>query len=140
MTPTRPSRTARLRASAALAVIAALPLVASGQASTVHLVALSKTAVAITGDITLRERGGAVTQITFANGTTMKLAGGHDGVYTVAAFGNPVLRNGNRLCGTNAPKRLTITEGRDGTYQLSAYTAKTMTDATLCAIFSYEKT
>jgi hypothetical protein len=131
--PRRP----RLLAGTMLAAALALPLAAPAQQTTARLLAVSKTATAITGDLVVRTRHGAAVQIVFTNGTTMKLTGGDDGVYRAVGFGNPVLLNRNRLCGKASVKRVTLTEGRDGMYTMSVYDADAMHAASLCATFTY---
>ena len=63
--------------------------------------ATSTTSLAITGDITV-----SADRITFENGASIAIRAvspDRPGIYRVDPPGNPVLKNGNRLCGDDAP-------------------------------------
>jgi hypothetical protein len=69
--------------------------------------AMSTTAISITGDIRISEK-----EIRFENGAKLQLAAtDHPGVFRVAKPVNPVLKNGNVLCGREPPTFVVF--GRD---------------------------
>ncbi|MFD1381500.1 hypothetical protein [Fodinicurvata halophila] len=71
------------------------------QADSHDWIATSTTAMAITGDISVEDD-----RIVFQNGAALELGAlGPDrpGLYRVSSSQNPVLLNGNRLCGDKPP-------------------------------------
>ena len=70
--------------------------------------ASSTTATAVTGDITL-----GTDRIVFANGESIRLVPveGRRGVFKVDPPANPVLMNGNRLCGEEDVRYVVLAQG-----------------------------
>ena len=107
--------------------------------------AISNTAMAITGDIEFDEFG-----ITFENGKQIVFAeligdsfvvGGETvnaSVYSVAEPSDPVLNNGNRLCG--APVTYVASWGDDSSTTVAVFSTENApeSDAEMCASYSYE--
>lgn len=127
----------------------------AAQADSHDWIATSTTAMAITGDI-LVEDG----RIVFQNGAALELeALGPDrpGLYRVSPSQNPVLLNGNRLCGDKPPAFVALAHSEtsdslaksqnlylkvfDGAKPPPAAVAKGMdTDSPgLCALLNYER-
>lgn len=107
--------------------------------------AVSNTAMAITGDIELDETGitfenGA--QITFEErvGDTLEVNGKQvdASVFSVAEPSDPVLLNGNRLCG--APVTYVASWGSNGLTTVAVFSTQDApgSDADMCASYSYE--
>ena len=107
--------------------------------------AISNTAMAITGDIEFDDFG-----ITFENGKQIVFAeligdsfvvGGETvnaSVYSVAEPSDPVLNNGNRLCG--APVTYVASWGNDSSTTVAVFSTENApeSDAEMCASYSYE--
>jgi hypothetical protein len=107
--------------------------------------AISNTAMAITGDIEFDDFG-----ITFENGKQIIfdellgdtfMVGGervNGSVYSVAEPKDPVLLNGNRLCG--APVTYVASWGDANTTTVAVFSTQDVpeSDAEMCASYSYE--
>ena len=134
-----------------IAASASLPLMlaTTAYAEPVSWIAVSKTAMAITGDIVLDEYS-----LTFANGESLDLepyeadrvgdwAGSGEEVagyvYKIDPSADPELLNGNRLCGTPVTYVVVWSPG-EGELTLNAYSGKAAPTGTerLCASYSYE--
>ena len=127
------------RLALALSLCIATPALADTYA------AISNTAMAITGDIEFDEFG-----ITFENGKQIVFAeligdsfvvGGETvnaSVYSVAEPSDPVLNNGNRLCG--APVTYVASWGDDSSTTVAVFSTENApeSDAEMCASYSYE--
>lgn len=127
------------RLALALSLCIATPALADTYA------AISNTAMAITGDIEFDDFG-----ITFENGKQIVFAeligdsfvvGGETvnaSVYSVAEPSDPVLNNGNRLCG--APVTYVASWGDDSSTTVAVFSTENApeSDAEMCASFSYE--
>jgi hypothetical protein len=119
-------------------------------ASPERWIAYSKTAVAITGNVTYSRQS-----IKFANGKTLALTAPkkvtveNDGEPVKATFyrvnGNPVLKNGNRLCGKRATFIAVFTPADTDSGKASRWMAvfsgskapSSINDDSLCAIYTY---
>jgi len=125
-----------------------LLLLAPDLAVAEDLVAVSDTAMAITGDIVFDDFG-----ITFANGEALvfdELVGdsfvvGSEtvpaSVYSVENPSDPILLNGNALCGAGDVTYLANWTGFDGTSSVIAvFTTPDVpeSDADMCASYAYE--
>lgn len=127
------------RLALALSLCIATPALADTYA------AISNTAMAITGDIEFDDFG-----ITFENGKQIVFAeligdsfvvGGETvnaSVYSVAEPSDPVLNNGNRLCG--APVTYVASWGDDSSTTVAVFSTENApeSDAEMCASYSYE--
>jgi hypothetical protein len=136
----RSSPFACLTATALAASFAIAPIGAGAAAQkTTRYTALSKTAYSITGNLVLKESAGLVRTIVFQNGTSLNLAGaGRDGVYLVTPPADPLLLNGNHLCGRGRrATRVALTWGINDAFSMSVYSGKSMTDLSLCGTFNY---
>jgi hypothetical protein len=129
----------------ALAIVLLVASVVPGRAD--DYVAVSKTAMSITGDISFDDSG-----ITFANGETLgfsDLVADHfevDGqdlpasVYRIAEPADPELENGNRLCGNGDVTYLANwADGETGSV-IAVFTGEDEPtgSAEMCASYSYE--
>jgi hypothetical protein len=127
------------RLALALSLCIATPALADTYA------AISNTAMAITGDIEFDDFG-----ITFENGKQIvfaELIGDsfvvsdetvNASVYSVAEPSDPVLNNGNRLCG--APVTYVASWGDDSSTTVAVFSTENApeSDAEMCASYSYE--
>jgi hypothetical protein len=130
----------RLTVAALAASLAGTPIAAGAAAQkATRYIAVSKTAYSITGNLTLKETGGLVRTIVFQNGKSLSLTGaGRDGVYLIVPAADPLLLNGNHLCGSGQrATRVALTWGIHDAFSLSVYSGKSMTDITLCGTFNY---
>jgi hypothetical protein len=108
--------------------------------------ATSKTAMAITGDISMDDFA-----ITFANGKSLKfdelvsdsfVVGGETvgaSVYSVKSPADPVLLHGNRLCGEGKVTYLATYGAGDGMTAVAVFTTQDApsSDAEMCASYTY---
>ncbi len=114
-------------------------------ASAQHWIADSNTAMAITGDVTFTP-----TRIAFQNGRALPIRRESRGTYEtyrVLSRSNPVLQNGNTVCGPSAPSYLTVRYGHDRSSTETAVYVVFYTGAkpphrfedpsNLCATFTY---
>jgi len=133
-------RLMRLLSAALISLFLTAPAAANGSRHETRLVALSTTAMSITGDVRLREDAdGNVSTIVFQNGSSLKLTPGPDfgGVYRVTPSANPLLLHGNRLCGGRPATWVALTFGIHGAVSMLVYNGKAMTEKTLCGQFNY---
>jgi hypothetical protein len=131
-------------AGAALALgVCAIGSPDSAAASTsgvVRLIAISHTAMAITGNLRLINSPGtnAITKVVFANGRSLQLKDMKQGVYSVTPPANPVLLHGNRLCTTNV-KFLAFAFGLRGSATMDAYDGPMKNERNHCGSFNYSE-
>jgi hypothetical protein len=130
----------------AMAALATFVLVGTN-AHAESYTAISNTAMSITGDIELDETG-----IAFANGAKLAfsekvgdslLADGKPvsaSVYRVENPTDPVLENGNRLCGNGDVTFIALWPDDFGMTSLAVFTGETVpeSDDDMCASYSYE--
>jgi len=131
---------ARFWIAALAASLLTAPAAADGVRHETRLVALSNTAMSITGNVRLREdAGGNVSVIVFQNGSSLKLTPGPDfgGVYRVTPPANPLLLHGNRLCGGSSATWVALAFGIHGAVSMLVYNGKVMSEKTLCGQFNY---
>ncbi|KQT83996.1 hypothetical protein [Aurantimonas sp. Leaf443] len=138
--------------AAAFALVAVLLAGTADPVLADRWIAVSNTAMAITGDLEIDDR-----QVTFQTGATLAFSDlvadtiEVDGetmgasVYRVATPGNPVLLNGNRLCGAEATYLAIWSASQDvddAGVILAAFegTAVPTSNEEACAIFAYEDT
>jgi hypothetical protein len=109
--------------------------------------AISNTAMSITGDIELDDF-----EIVFANGKSLEFSDlvadtfivddeqVPASLYRVANPGDPVLENGNRLCGNGDVTYIANWDAGDGTTGLSVFTGDQPPESNdeMCASFFYE--
>ncbi len=133
----------RLRPIFGAALLALLP--ASSRADS--YAAVSNTAMSITGDVEMDDF-----EIVFANGERLgfsNLVGDSfvvDGrrvpasVFEIEEPADPVLENGNRLCGAGDVTYLASWAGGDGLTVIAVFTTQDVpgSDADACATYSYE--
>lgn len=130
---------------------ALLVLLALGLGSTTALAdsytALSNTAMSITGDIELDDF-----EIVFANGKRLEFSDlvadtfivddeqVPASLYRVKNPADPVLENGNRLCGSGKVTYIANWDAGDGTTGISVFTGATAPESNdeMCASFFYE--
>lgn len=128
--------------SLTLAVVASTSQAADTFTPPQRLAAYSKTAMAITGDVILEE-----TIIRFANGESLAWQPVYEdkgnNVYEVVSARNPVLLNGNTLCG-EAPITRVATSEQGDKVRLSVFDETNNEPAdvlasseNLCAVFYY---
>lgn len=128
-------------------VILIAALLSATAASAERYVAISTTAMSITGDIELDDTG-----ITFQNGETL----GFDGVvadtftvsgeavdatvYGIAEPANPELENGNTLCGDDPVTFIAVWHGDEDLTRMAMFNGETApeSDEAMCASFLYE--
>jgi hypothetical protein len=137
----------RLAAVAGLTILAAGPASADPKGS---WRATSNTALAVTGDIALRGD-----TLIFGNGTMLRLTGmesrdgrwtplpesGRGTVYRLSPPSDPVLLNGNALCGKPVTY-LVLSQRAEHGLSLTAFTGKAAPDgfgADACAVYFYER-
>lgn len=112
-------------------VLLTLALATGGQ----HLVAVSTTAMSITGDVTVTPA-----TMTFSNGTSVSLRLAKTGaayrLFAVSAKSNPVLLRGNTLCGAATPGYVSIgSPDAQGDVHMSFYDAA----KDVCATYMYAR-
>lgn len=136
-----PSRLATL-------LVAGLSLAAAGARAESYM-AVSKTAMSITGDIQFDDSG-----VTFANGESLEfddpvadhlLVDGSDvpaRVYPVQDPADPLLEHGNRLCGNGDVTYVASWETDSDLTILAVFTGSEppRSDAEMCASYSYDLT
>lgn len=138
-----------LRSASFALVIAAASVATVSQASSETLVAISKTAMAITGDIEMDDF-----EMVFENGEklvfdelvgdTFLVSGEEVGasVYSVRAPANPVLDNGNRLCGDSQVTYVASWSAvsDDSLTIVAVFDTQDVpgSDADMCASYTYE--
>ena len=138
-----------LRSASFALVIAAASVATVSQASAETLVAISKTAMAITGDIEMDDF-----EMVFENGEklvfdelvgdTFLVSGEEVGasVYSVRAPANPVLNNGNRLCGNSQVTYVASWSAvsDDSLTTVAVFDTQDVpgSDAEMCASYTYE--
>lgn len=131
-----------------IAAAAMLAAMASPAARAETYTAVSNTAMSITGDIAFDDYG-----IVFANGEKLVLSDlvayeikvGEEtrdaSVYKVETPADPVLLNGNKLCGNGDVTYVASwAEGDDGMTIVAVFTTPEvpLSDAEMCASYSYE--
>lgn len=129
-----------------LAVVVGSLALAAMPAAAEDYEATSKTAMAITGDISMDDFA-----ITFANGKSLKfdelvsdsfVVGGETvgaSVYSVKTPADPVLLNGNRLCGEGKVTYLATYGAGDGMTAVAVFATQDApsSDAEMCASYTY---
>jgi hypothetical protein len=152
--PLKAHRAARVKRALAIAIGLSALAVLGGHAAAMTLklpnppwtkwTAISTTAMGITGDIVLAED-----RITFANGESLSIAsvsGAAAGIFRVDPPQNPVLLQGNTLCGDD-PATFIVTAREEGLKVFSgenAPPASTLSGMSsdapdLCGILNYER-
>jgi hypothetical protein len=115
-----------------------LPAGATGTPRVEQLTAVSPNAKAITGNVRLLNNpAGLVTQIVFANGRSLRLSHGAQGVYAVTPPTNPALLNGKHLCPKNVTS-LAFAWGIRGSVSFEAYDGP-MTGSNHCGSYDYSE-
>ncbi len=133
-----------LRLPAALGLLT-LVLAAPASAGGATWTAVSTTAMSITGDIEVADDS-----ITFQNGERIGLKPVRDaaGVFTLdPPTANPVLLNGNYLCGSNAPPKYLALPSEGTTAYLLAFdgpdvptlAADPLDQTGICALYTYQR-
>lgn len=125
-----------------LALSAACLLPSLAAAGAVKWSASSTTALSITGDITVGDR-----RITFANGQSigLKPVAGVPRLFTIEPCENPVLLNGNYLCGSDQPPAFVAFETEGTSAYLLAFdgpgvpklAADPLDQTDVCALYAY---
>jgi hypothetical protein len=122
--PLKAHRPARVKRALAIAIGGSAFAVLGGHAADAAdstettWTAISTTAMGITGDIVLAED-----RITFANGESLVIApvsGAAAGIFRVDPPQNPVLLQGNTLCGGRGPARFIVTARKEEAADLDA--------------------
>ena len=106
------------------------------------LIATSKTAMAITGNVRLTIYRGSeeALHLRFGNGKSLLLQDLGDGLYRVVPPSDPMLLHGNRLCGRNATY-IALSFGIRSAVAMDVYTGNARPRGTrnLCGTFNYEQ-
>lgn len=132
------------RTFAALAVV----LIATTSASAEQYVAISNTAMSITGDIKLDDEhiafsngehldfGAVTSEVLMVDGEALDAT-----IYQIAEPANPTLENGNTLCGSDSVTYIAAWKSADGLTQLAMFTGEATPESTdtMCASYLYEQ-
>jgi hypothetical protein len=132
-----------LKKLAQVGVLAAFTLGAAPPPHVTTLIASSKNAMSVTGNVKLLSPSakGDVTSIVFQNGGSLQLRPKQvpsQGVYAVVPPKNPMLLHGNHLCGANATF-IALAFGIKSVVTMDVYTGKTLPGGPLdhCATYIY---